>query len=207
MSVDAQQYFRNWLKQTTAMAQGFGTIEPALESHFAKYPTFLLRIALTLHAAQIVMNDNRYSADPAASPVSLETLQAAAKFLKRASLHAVALYLGRDGSEIHSLARDVGKAILARKWPTVARRDLIGSVHSFRKAEPYAQDAVLRLLVDLGWLWPDDSGYTKAVPARYDVNPGLALKFAKLAAQERERRAAIRDMIAETVKGPDEEKT
>ena len=169
--LEAKLYLREWLKQTSRTAEAFGTIEPALESHFAKYPAFILRIALTLHAAQIVMNESELARDPAAFPVPIETMQAAARFLKRASLHAVTLYLGRDGSEIQALARDVGKAIIAHKWPMVARRDLIARVRAFRNAEPQAQDTVLRYLVDLAWLRPLDSAYVKLTPVRIRSEP------------------------------------
>lgn len=203
LSLEAKLYLREWLKQTSRTAEAFGTIEPALESHFAKYPAFILRIALTLHAAQIVMNESELARDPAAFPVPIETMQAAARFLKRASLHAVTLYLGRDGSEIQALARDVGKAIIAHKWPMVARRDLIARVRAFRNAEPQAQDTVLRYLVDLAWLRPLDSAYVKLTPVRYEVNPVLAAKFAALADRERERRAAIRGMIKDAAQRAD----
>jgi hypothetical protein len=44
-----------------------------------------------------------------------------------------------------------------------------------------------------------EGGYHKASPTRFDVNPRLAAKFAALAERERERRAAVREAIAETV--------
>jgi Protein of unknown function (DUF3987) len=200
LSIDAQEFLQAWLKQNQLAQEAFGAMEPALEAHLAKYPSFILRLALTFHAANIVNQEHEQARDPAAFPVSLATLQTAARFLKRATLHAVAIYLDRkSGSDVYELARDVARAILARAWIQVARRDLIQGVRAFRKASDQLQDSVLRLFVDLAWLRYAEGGYQKATPARYDVNPGLGAKFAAVAQRERERRAVIREVIAQTV--------
>lgn len=200
LSIDAQVFLHTWLKQNQLAQEAFGAMEPALEAHLAKYPSFLLRLALTFHAANIMNQEHELARDPGAFPVSLATMQTAARFLKRATLHAVAVYLDRkSGSDVYELARDVARAILARAWTHVARRDLIQGVRAFRKATDNLQDSVLRLFVDLGWLRFAEGGYTKATPARYEVNPGLAAKFAAVAQRERDRRAVIREVIAQTV--------
>jgi hypothetical protein len=200
LSGDAQEFLQAWLKQNQLAQEAFGAMEPALEAHLAKYPSFILRLALTFHAANIMNQEHELARDPAAFPVSLATIQTAARFLKRATLHAVAIYLDRkSGSDVYELARDVARAILARAWTQVARRDLIQGVRCFRKASDQLQDSVLRLFVDLGWLRYAEGGYQKATPARYEVNPGLAAKFAAVAQRERERRAVIREVIAQTV--------
>jgi hypothetical protein len=111
----------------------------------------------------------------------------------------MALYLNSSGgSEAYELAQNVALAILARGWQTVARRDFVQVVHQFRKAAQELQDATLRLFVDLGWLRYAEGGYHKAMPARFEVNPGLAAKFAALAERERELRAIRRDAIAQS---------
>lgn len=198
LSFDAQQYLQTWMRRNQLAAEAFGALEPSLEAHFAKYPTFLLRLTLVFHAANTASHENVLARDPAAFPVPLATIETAARFLKRATLHAVALYLNRSGgSEAYELARDTARAILARGWKTVARRDLIQAVHAFRKATPELQDATLRLFVDLGWLRYAEGGYMKPTPARFEVNPALPAKFAALAERERERRAIVRDAIAQ----------
>ena len=131
-----------------------------------------------------------------------------ARFLKRASLHAVAIYLDRkSGNDVYQLARDVARAILARAWTQVARRDLIQGVRVFRKASEDLQDSVLRLFVDLGWLRCAEGGYQKATPARYEVNPRLTAKFAAIAERERERREIIRQVIAQTAQDGERDET
>src|ERR1700683_2763049 len=42
-----------------------------------------------------------------------------------------------------------------------------------------------------------EGGYSKPTPARYEVNPKLHRQFAAVAERERERRAVIREAIAE----------
>ena len=199
LSFHARDFFRDWLKQTRLTAEAFGSVESALEAHLAKYPSFLLRIALVLHAAKIVSQDVPIARDPGAFEVTLETIQEAAAFLQAARRHAIAVYVNRSGSETYQLAREVARTIIARQPEVIARRDLIQTVRSFRAAEGDRQDAVLRLLVDLGWLRPVEDGYQKAVAARYAVNPAVATKYAALANRERQRRTAIREAIAETV--------
>jgi hypothetical protein len=200
LSLPATNFLRDWERRHNLRQEAFGSVEPALESHLAKYPGFLLRITLTLHAANVVNHEHEQSRDPAAFPVPLATIECAARLLKRISLHALALYVNRStGSEAYTIAREVGRAILARGWRTVARRNLIHSVRAFRSAAPELQDSTLRLLVDMGWLAEAEGGYSKPTPARYAVNPKLQPKFAALAARERERRAIIREAIAEAV--------
>ena len=200
LSFEAREFLQTWLKHNQLAQEAFGALEPALEAHLAKYPSFILRLTLTFHAAQIVNNEHEQARDPAAFPVSLTTIETAVRFLKRASLHAMALYLDRkSGSDVYELARDTGRTILARAWSQVARRDLIQGVRAFRKADDSLQDCVLRFLVDVGWLQRGEGGYDKPIPARYDVNPGLQAKFAAVAERERERRAVIREVIAQTV--------
>ncbi|MGH8319958.1 MAG: DUF3987 domain-containing protein [Steroidobacteraceae bacterium] len=199
LSPAAAEFFKAWSRQHQVRQEAFGTLEPALESHLAKYPNFLLRITLTLHAVNVVSHDaTGIARDPAAFPVPLATIEAAAKFLKRASMHAMAVYLNRSGgSEAYELAREVGRAIVARGWQSVARRNLIQGVHAFRKATQELQDSTLRLFGDIGWLAQAEGGYAKPTPARYGVNPKVHEKFAATAERERERRAVIREAIAE----------
>lgn len=201
MSFEAQAFLKSWLRKNQIAQEAFGSMEPALESHLSKYPAFILRLALTFHCATVVCNENALARDPAAWTISRETMEIAAAFLKRATLHAVALYLDRkSGSEVFDLAREVARTITAKheKWGTiVAKRDLIQSVFPFRKADEDRQGAVLRLLVDLGWLRYSPTGYSKAIPASYDLNPKVAVKFAAEGAREAQRRAAVTEIIRE----------
>ncbi len=197
LSAEASIFFKEWLKKIRIFAEAFGSLQPALESHFSKYPTFLLRIALVFHACQIAAIDDCSQRDPAATQVSLETLQSADQFLKQASRHAISVYMSRDGNDVYQLARATGIAILTKGVSVVERRKLITDVTAFRRAEPWMQAAALKLLVELGWLRDAPGGYQKPEPTRFAVNPKLAVKFAETAARERERRIVIREAIAE----------
>jgi hypothetical protein len=202
LSGEAAQRFTAWRGENQQLQIALGSIEPALESHIAKYPTLALRLALVFHCVRIVnLNDER-SRDPAAWPLPVATLELALRFLDRASQHALVFYLGRKGgSECYELARHVARFLVARTLAEnddgLQRRDLIQRVSAFRAADEGAQAAALRLLLDLGWLREAEGGYLKAVPTRYTVNPGLQARFATTAAQERERRAVARNRLKE----------
>jgi hypothetical protein len=198
MTFEASERFDAWRAENLDLQQAFGDLEPALEAHVAKYPTMALRLALTFHCAKVAHFPDSRSRDPAAYPLQLNTMEHALTFLRRASHHALALYLGRQGSEPYELAKSIGRlALTLTSELGLQRRDLLRRVRAFKDADESRQAAALRLLVDLGWLRESDGGYAKAQPTRFDVNPKLATKFAALAEQERERRAMVRERIAE----------
>lgn len=200
LSQAAAVYFREWRAENQRLQEAMGSIAPALESHVAKYPTLLLRLTLVYHCAKIVNLEHEGARDPAAWPVPVETMLEAARFLRTASRHAIALYAGTGGgSEAFELARSIARAVLAKPWERVERRVLAQSVRAFREAGEYHQDVALRLLVDYGWLRPEDSGYEKARPTRYAINPDARALFAAEAEAEKGRRAVLREAIADAV--------
>jgi hypothetical protein len=200
LSVAAASMFREWRAKNQMLQEAMGSISSAFESHLAKHPTLVLRIALTFHAAQVVSHDDAHARDPAAFPVSEQTMDRAIRFMGRATQHAMPVYLGmKGGSDAFELARDIGRVILARGSSVITRREITQGVRTFRSAEPHVQSAALRVLVDSAWVRPGEGGYTKAEPTRYDVNPVLFVRMAAEARRERERRAAVREMIADAV--------
>jgi hypothetical protein len=106
----------------------------------------------------------------------------------------------KGGSEAFELARDIGRAVIARQGGQIARRDLMQRVPAFRAADDHVKNAALNVLVDSGWLRQGEGGYAKAQPTRFDVNPLLAVRLADEAQRERERRSAVREMITQTVR-------
>ena len=204
---EAAARFDIWRAENVLLQEALGSIDSALEAHIAKYPTFALRLALTFHCARVAAVQNAMERDPAAYPVSLETLETALRFLRRESQHALALYLGRKGgSDGYELARNIARYVLARgpqeNAQGVRRRDLIQRVTHFRAADEGTQSIALRLLEDLAWLRRTEGVYQKAQPTAYEVNPGLALKFASLSEREREHRRLARERIAEAAVPP-----
>ncbi|HEX4050499.1 MAG TPA: DUF3987 domain-containing protein [Steroidobacteraceae bacterium] len=194
----ARAEFTRWLREQRTAQAALDERDPSLGAHLAKYPTFALRLALTFHAAEVVQTSIISERDPAACPVTLESLRTALRFLERCRQHALVLYLSlRNGSPLFDLARDIARAILAMGRPQVERRDLQRNVVAFRKADEREQAQSIDLLIDLGWLRPATDGYRKAHATRFAVNPRIAERFAQLAAAERERRAAVRELIAE----------
>jgi hypothetical protein len=58
------------------------------------------------------------------------------------------------------------------------------------------QSRAIDLLLDMSWLRETEGGYQKAAPTRYAINPD----YAALAEQERQRRALVRERIAESAR-------
>jgi hypothetical protein len=210
LSLAALERFAAWNKDITKLLRAARDYAPALAGHFAKYPTFCLRLALTFHCARIVHFSDKRLIDPAAFPVPVETLDMAVRFLRRAQQHAIALYLSRSGSEAYTLAQEIARFVLARGSDDdggLQRRDLLRYVHSFKTAEDWTQDAALTVLMDAGWLRPDDTtGYSKPHATRFKINPHLAARFARIAQKVREHRAAMRAAINEAAEDRRREK-
>jgi hypothetical protein len=200
LAPEARSLLRRWEADSIKRQEAFGALSTALESHLAKYGTFALRLALTFHCAKVVNLADPAARDPARWPIGGATFAQVFRFLRREQQHAFALYLGLGKSATYELARDIARTILARHTAsgTVQRRELMQAMPAFRKAERRAQDDALHLMIDAGWLRVDDSGYQKAAPARFLVDPNLTARFAKIAAEERERRAIARAAIAES---------
>jgi len=196
MMSQTREAFDAWRRSQRVAQEAFDGIDPSLGAHLAKYPTFALRIALTFHACLIVSKPEEADRDPARWPLPPETLQMALRFLETARKHAVVLYLSmRGGSETYDITRDVARAVLALGTPIVERRDILRHCRAFKNAAEREQAGALDLLIDFGWLRESDTGYRKAYPTRFDVNPALAAKFADIAEKERERRATVRSEI------------
>jgi hypothetical protein len=197
MTLAAKSAFAAWRRENRAQQAGFESVHPGLAAHIAKHPTMALRLALLFHCAELVAINNVRLED---TEVTEECLRLAFAFLKRTQSHAVALYLGLKGqSDVMEIARDAAKSILAHELMTIGRRELIQKVRAFRGADVRRQDDALRLLVDMCWLRPVRRRDDSSRPTRFDVNPGIYMKFGELATQERERRLQVRAVIAESI--------
>lgn len=193
-----RELFESWRKQQRVAQEAFDGVDPSLGSHIAKFPTFLLRIALVFHSVLHLNREDPKQRDPAAWPLLPETLQLATRFLDRCSKHALAVYLHlRGGSDAFDLTKEVARCVLALPKNVIERRDLLRQCRAFTKADPAEQRRAMALLVDMGWLAVDDSGYQKDYATRWAVNPSLRERFAAAAERERERRAVIREFIQE----------
>ncbi|HXR91076.1 MAG TPA: DUF3987 domain-containing protein [Steroidobacteraceae bacterium] len=207
LSPRARITFDDWRISMLRQQEAFGCLEPALEAHIAKHETLLLRVALTYHVAETV-NLAEGARDPAAQSLQSETLERAIAFMRRVADHAVAFYVGRqDGSEGYEIARAGARLILAmtpaERSKGLQRRDLLRRVKAFYKAREPEQELALRLLSDFGWIRASDDEHARrqkhGQPTRYDINPRLATLLTAEAEAERERRAIVRERIAESV--------
>jgi Protein of unknown function (DUF3987) len=205
LTPEAKDRFDAWRTENSLLQEALGSLDTALEAHIAKYPTLALRLALVFHCARIVQLEDPRARDPASWPLPLATLESALRFLHRASQHALALYVSNraEGIPAVEIARGVARFILARSSQDNAeglqRRDVFRHVVAFRKAEEREQSSALRLLMDLGWIREGAGGYQKSYATRFDVSPYIGPKFAALAQRERERRAVVRQRLAEAV--------
>ena len=119
LSVDALERFAAWRIENRELQEALGGLDSALEAHVAKYPTFALRLAVTFHCARIANLQDERARDPAAWPIALETLESALAFLRRASRHALALYLGRSGGSPPSNSRATSPATSSPARPAI----------------------------------------------------------------------------------------
>lgn len=213
LSSRARLTFDDWRTSMLRQQEAFGSLEPALEAHIAKHETLLLRVALTFHVARTV-NLPQASHDPADFSLPSETLERAIAFMRRVADHALAFYVGRqDGSEAYEIARASARLILAmapsERLRGLQRRDLLRRVKAFYKAREPEQELALRLLSDFGWIRASDDEHARrqkhGQPTRYDINPRLATLLAAESEAERERRAIVRERIAESVETRREE--
>ena len=90
--------------------------------------------------------------------------------------------------------------ILARKLERVTNRDIQHGDRTMRGLSRPETDAVLDQLDALGWV-DRIPGPRPSSPPQWIVNPVVHTKFAKRAADEAERRARERKIIAAMTKG------
>lgn len=207
LSAAAMARFKAFELENQELREGMEGLDDALAAHVNKYDAMALRLALVFHAAQVVNRPEVQERDPAAYEISLETLECAIRFVKRLFWHALAIYGSRQGgSPAYQLAREIAKAILARGWTSISRRELTQSVRAFRCADEKLQREALQLLADCGWVRPAQGSYKKGSPTHYTVNPAVARMFAEIAEKEQKRRAIVRKHIREAVKSRRAEK-
>ena len=102
-----------------------------------------------------------------------------------------------DGGAHSALSRWVAGYILSAKLETIARRDLMRINRQFSK-NPKAITATMNALYAANWVEEAHTKRTGEVTS-WAVNPKVHIKFQRLAAAERERRAEERKKIEQVV--------
>lgn len=192
-SEEAQQVQYRTSKFHNKLVKSFEEINPTMSSHFGKYNGFFGRLCITMHCIE---NVNNLSGVPRF--ISLETAERVEVILDKFIMaHSVAFYSGMLGlSEDIARVKAVGGYILAHKLETVTMRTIGRNVSAMKKIDRQEAAKVFEQLEAFGWL---EQVNKRSDAPSWDVNPEVHIRFAEKAISEVERRAEVRDIIAEMV--------
>ena len=187
LSADAREAFEREQAELHALTQAYEDSHAAFASHLAKRSAMLARLALVFHALE---------APAVTADVTGETMERAARFLRRQERHAHAIYGSLLGMATGiALARDVARSILASRLQSFNRRELTPRCKAFRAADEQTRHAALTLLADCGWIAADMP--TLGHGAHWLVDARVHELFAEHGEAARERREVVRSRIAE----------
>ena len=188
---EAREIFGAEQQRIHALVDDMAAYSESFAAHLGKHAAMLARVALVFHCLSAGGDDQ----------IGIRAMQAAVNFMRKVAKHAFAIYADMmEAAPAVLLVRDVGRFLLAKQAGSFERRQLVQSVRAFRNAERSAQDHALNYLTDCGWITPAPGSYDKAHHTAWVINPKVWTKFATRAEDERERRARVREMIAEDVK-------
>ena len=194
LDVDARALFETENIRYRELAPACAVISEGLAGHVAKYGTVLARLVVTFHSVQCAMAEGRVH--PASLPVSLITVELAARFLRKVFRHARAFYgmlSGTDG--ILDIARRVGTALVADGLMKVGRRDLVQKYQIFRDADDEKRRDAMQLLVDFGWCRALPGKYQMGYPTNWEINPAVHERFCADGEAWLRRRALVKEAI------------
>lgn len=134
---------------------------------------------------------------PSEMPVSPDTCRRVRSFMREYLFgHALAFYADvLEDSDRMEHVKWIAGHILARELYELTSRDLQRAYPKWRSLPRWTQEEALRVLEDGGWLTPDAKNLGKRT-TRWTVTAEVHVRFAKLAEQESERRAALRERLA-----------
>lgn len=199
---DAVQALQSYMKAQRTVADR--TAAPRFREHMQKFPTFVARLALTLHciyqAAERPWGERSQT-------VSLETMNAAIDIMRVLYRHSEAIYAVLDDAseDARALMESAGEAILSKGWRTFKRGDLTRNATGWQGSDKHDATAAIDLLIELGWV-RDVTDVQASRPGRrsdgvFDVNPDVFTRFkahAERVTKDRASRfAAIQEMAAE----------
>lgn len=186
----------------------FEDIHSKLSSHMGKFDGMFSRLCLILHCIE-ACGDCSGEGEIDGKGVKLPP-RITAEIARRARTliegfimqHSLAFYIGLLGmSDGDKIVKDVASAILAHKMEVITGSALIRTVRTFRKANEYQREEVLRTLCALGWLEPLNTanGAKPEHGAKWQVDETVHGKFEAKARDERIRRDEIKAIIKKTV--------
>lgn len=167
-----------------------------LAEHLSKFPGFIGRIALVLHALESAV-----SSTEASKPVSLETWQRAKTIMACLLRHSEAIYalLDEKAADALALVKSAAEAILAKGWERFKRGDLTRHATGWRGASLPLADGAIDVLIELGWIKDvtiqDQKKRGRPSDGTFLVNPAVGVSFAshaeRISLARQERHAAI----------------
>jgi hypothetical protein len=172
-------------------------INPMLASHLGKYDGLFARLCVIFHCIE-----RTSTGQDLGHFIQADTAERAAKFLHGYLLkHALAFYGNVLGlSEHHSRIIAVAGYILAHKLDRVTNRDIQRGVKTLRDLSRRDTEVIFDHLEAFGWVAKVPAP-RPADPPHWLVNPSVHTLFSDRADKERRRRAEVKQMLADLVKG------
>jgi Protein of unknown function (DUF3987) len=165
----------------------------AFRAHLAKWSGLFARLVCTYHVTDAVADDT----EPTAT-ISGSTASQVARLMTEYLLpHAARFYTELLGQEHLAHARWLAGHILAHQLERITARD-VGRVYRELRGDGKRIAEVMATLVLAGWATEIDSSGRPAT--RWRINPKVHQLFDKRAADERQRRDAVRAEIARAVR-------
>ena len=179
-------------------------ISPKMASHFGKYDGIFARLCVLWHCI---------GAEGMASPLSVipaSTAALVANFLHTFIVpNAIAFYVGMLGlADDHETLVDLAAYIVANRLETVNSRVIQRAGRNLRAQTADECRTLCEKLESMGWLIETDPGQRSNTP-RWRVNPIVHTRFAERSVKEQARKEkakeAIREALALSVKGANDE--
>lgn len=193
------EYMRE-LKETLRLTE----MSEGCASHFGKIPGMVPRYALVTYLAECAYS-NRFPNYSDSIPTGI--MERAVQFFKWQETQILAFWRTVIGGKIQGeqAEQKLGLYILAHGSEVLTNRDIEGAIRadwSFpdlsQSARVNARKKILENMNEAGWLSSRLDGGRKyqGYATTHDVNPAVHARFARLANDERERRAAISTLLA-----------
>jgi hypothetical protein len=179
-------------------------ISPKMASHFGKYDGIFARLCVLWHA----IGSQGMTSPP--TVISGATAALVANFLHSFIVpNAIAFYVGMLGlADDHETLVDLAAYIVANRLETVNSRVIQRAGRNLRAQTADECRTLCEKLESMGWLIETDPGQRSNTP-RWRVNPIVHTRFAERSVKEQARKAkakdAIRDALALSKKGADDE--
>lgn len=138
----------------------------------------------------------------AGDAIEPDTMQTAARFMRRVRRHAAAMFLGiLSTAPALDVARSLVRAIAADadRPASVGRNYMTQRCRAFRQAQDFERRLAVQTLEDTHWLYPvaESRAYGGWGASAWALNTRIFDKFAAVGEAHRDRRQVVREFISE----------